>query len=38
MRAKQSKSVPARILAVLAIIAAVLLSIFLIGRYGWGNS
>lgn len=35
MRAKQSKSVPARILAVLAIIAAVLLSIFLIGRYGW---
>lgn len=35
MRAKQSKSVPARILTALAITAVVLLSIFLIGRYGW---
>ena len=35
MRAKQSKSVPARIITALAITAVVLLSIFLIGRYGW---
>ncbi|MGM9592897.1 MAG: hypothetical protein ACI3U8_00935 [Candidatus Onthomonas sp.] len=35
MRKKKSKSVAARTAGVLAIVVAVLLAIFLLGRYGW---
>lgn len=35
MNPKKSKAIPVKIITALAIIAAILLTIFLIGRYGW---
>lgn len=35
MNPKKSRAIPVKIITALAIIAAILLTIFLIGRYGW---